>query len=106
MQFCKLHTFQKYKIGVLAIHNNDFWDNCCHWCGAADAWPIAGGQSIYTGMEQAEFWNTMQGNLICGEQSLRPRLKDVPVYMPLPPAPDSTSLFKVQQSGGAIDAFQ
>lgn len=74
-------------------------------CGAADAWPLAGGQSIYTGMEQAEFWEKMSANLICGEQSLRPRLADVPVYMPLPPAPDSSSLFKVQQSGGAVDGF-
>ena len=75
-------------------------------CGAADAWPIAGGQSIYTGMEQPAFWDKMQANLICGEQSLRPRLADVPVYMPLPPAPDSSSLFKVQQSGGALDGFK
>lgn len=74
-------------------------------CGATDAWPIAGGQSIYTGMEQAAFWEKMSANLICGEQSLRPRLADVPVYMPLPPAPDSSSLFKVQQSGGAVDGF-
>ena len=74
-------------------------------CGAADAWPLAGGQSIYSGMEQAEFWNKLQANRVCGEQSLRPRLADVPVYMPLPPAPDSSSLFKVQQSGGAVDGF-
>ncbi|MGB1256637.1 MAG: phytanoyl-CoA dioxygenase family protein [Thiolinea sp.] len=75
-------------------------------CGAADAWPIAGGQSIYTGMEQVAFWEKMSSNLICGEQSLRPRLANVPVYMPLPPAPDSSSLFKVQQSGGAVDGFK
>ncbi len=74
-------------------------------CGAADAWPLAGGQSIYTGMAQAEFWAKMQTNLLCGQQSLRPRLTEVPVYMPLPPAPDSSSLFKVQQSGGAVDGF-
>jgi hypothetical protein len=25
--------------------------------------------------------------------------------MPVPPAPDSTSIFKVQKSGGAVSAF-
>ena len=74
-------------------------------CGAADAWPLAGNLSVYTGLNQAEFWEQMQANMICGEQTLRPRLTDVPVLMPLPPPPDATSLFKVQQSGGAVDAF-
>lgn len=74
-------------------------------CGAADAWPIAGNLSVYTGLNQAEFWAQMQANMICGEQTLRPRLANVPVLMPLPPPPDDTSLFKVQQSGGAVDAF-
>ena len=74
-------------------------------CGAADAWPIGGAQNIYTGMGQTELWAKMQSSIICGEQSLRPRLADVPVLMPLPPAPDASSLFKVQQSAGAIDGF-
>ena len=74
-------------------------------CGAADAWPIAGNLSVYTGLNQAEFWQQMQANMICGDQTLRPRLSEVPVLMPLPPPPDATSLFKVQQSGGACDAF-
>ena len=74
-------------------------------CGAADAWPIGGSQNIYTGMNQQAFWDKLQDNLICGEQTLRPRMADVPIIMPLAPAPDSTSLFKVQQSGGAVDGF-
>ena len=65
----------------------------------------AGDMSVYTGLNQAEFWQQMQANMIYGEQTLRPRLADVPVLMPLPPPPDATSLFKVQQSGGAVDAF-
>ncbi|MBX2825597.1 MAG: phytanoyl-CoA dioxygenase family protein [Gammaproteobacteria bacterium] len=74
-------------------------------CVAADAWPINGTQNSYTGLNQQEFWATMQQSLICGEQTLSPRLADVPVLMPLPPPEDATSIFKVQQSGGAVDAF-
>lgn len=75
-------------------------------CGAADAWPIAGNQSVYSGMGQAEQWQNMLDRVICGEQNLVPRIEDVPVVMPLPPAPDSSSLFKVQASGGAKSAFR
>lgn len=74
--------------------------------GATDAWPIGGNQSVFTGLDQQAFWQLMQENLICGEQSLQPRLADVPIRMPLPPAPDSSSLFRIQQSGGAVDGFQ
>ena len=74
-------------------------------CGAADAWPINGAQSVYTGMDQHQLWAKMEENLICGSQPMRPRLENVPILMPLPPAPDTSSLFKVQKSGGAIDGF-
>lgn len=74
-------------------------------CGAADAWPINGSSSAYTGLNQLAFWQFMSERLICGQQSLRPRLEKVPVIMPLPPAPDSSSIFKVQQSSGARSAF-
>lgn len=74
-------------------------------CGAADAWPIGGSASTFTGLGQQEFWQAMTDRMMCGEQSLQPRLADVPIRMPLPPAPDSTSIFKVQQSSGARSAF-
>jgi len=74
-------------------------------CVAADAWPLNGTQSGFTGLSQSDFWQTMQESVICGEQSLVPRLADVPVVMPLPPPTDASSIFKVQQSGGARDAF-
>lgn len=74
-------------------------------CGAADAWPIAGNASAYTGLNQQDFWKQMQERMMCGQQTLSPRLADVPVIMPLPPAPDSASIFKVQRSGGAVSAF-
>ncbi len=74
-------------------------------CGAADAWPLNGNQSVYTGLDSRAFWDGLCSRMICGEQSLLPRLESVPVRMPLPPAPDGGSIFKVQQSGGAVDAF-
>jgi len=63
-------------------------------CCAADAWPINGSQSAYTGLNQTELWQQLQTNIL-----------DVPVRMPLPAAPDASSIFKVQASGGAVDAF-
>lgn len=74
-------------------------------CGAADAWPIAGSASSFTGMSQAAFWQTINERMICGEQSMQPRLADVPIRMPLPPPPDSSSIFTMQQSSGARSAF-
>ena len=73
--------------------------------GAADAWPINGGSGAYTGMAQREVWAKLHENMVCGAQPVGARLADVPVIMPVPPAPDSSSIFKVQQSGGAVSAF-
>ena len=74
-------------------------------CGAADAWPINGVAGGYTGLSQADLWQKMQDNIISGTQSSAARLEPVPVVMPVPPAPDSSSIFKVQSSGGAKSAF-
>lgn len=74
--------------------------------GAADAWPITGIASACTGLSQPEIWQFMRDRMVCGEQTLQPRLSNVPVKMPLPPAPDSSSIFKVQKSGGAQSAFK
>ena len=73
--------------------------------GAADAWPINGNSGAYTGMAQNDVWAKLQENMVCGTQPVGARLADVPVVMPVPPAPDSTSIFKVQKSGGAVSAF-
>jgi ectoine hydroxylase-related dioxygenase (phytanoyl-CoA dioxygenase family) len=72
---------------------------------AADAWPINGNSGAYTGMAQREVWAKLQENMVCGTQPAAARLADVPVIMPVPPAPDSSSIFKVQKSGGAVSAF-
>jgi hypothetical protein len=74
-------------------------------CGAADAWSLGGNSSAYTGVSQNQYWQFMMDRLICGEQSLAPRLEKVPVRMPLPPPPDSSSIFKVQKSSGVRSAF-
>lgn len=74
-------------------------------CGAADAWPLNGSSSTYTGMSQETIWSEMQARIISGEQPKQARLANVPVLMPVPPPPDATSIFKVQESGGAVSAF-
>ncbi|WGF88309.1 phytanoyl-CoA dioxygenase family protein [Marinivivus vitaminiproducens] len=78
---------------------------CFYELSAADAWPLAGGASAYVGMTQAQVWEQTNQRLVFGEQTARPRLKDVPVLLPLPPAPDSSSIFKIQKSGRATSAF-
>jgi len=71
----------------------------------ADAWPILGANSYIHSLGQRLFWQDLQDRTITGQPSLTPRLENVPVVMPLPPAPDNTSIFKMQQSGGAKSAF-
>lgn len=72
---------------------------------AADAWPIGGALSAFTGMSQPELWNYFNNNMVCGVQSVVPRLENVPVLMPMPPPQDASSIFKTQSSGGAKSAF-
>jgi ectoine hydroxylase-related dioxygenase (phytanoyl-CoA dioxygenase family) len=74
-------------------------------CGAADAWPINGIAGGYAGLTQGDLWQKMQDHIISGSQPAAARLEKVPAIMPVPPAPDSTSIFKVQASGGAKSAF-
>ena len=74
-------------------------------CHAADAWPLLGGSSYIHSLGQQRFWEDMQERLITGKICLTPRIEVVPVAIPLPPAPDASSIFKSQQSGGAKSAF-
>ena len=43
--------------------------------------------------------------MVTGAPVLEPRLEQVPVRMPLPPAPDNTSIFKTQKTAGQKSAF-
>ena len=72
---------------------------------SADAWPILGSNSYFHALGQRKFWDDLQDRMVTGRPCLRPRLEDVPVLMPLPPAPDISSIFKTQESGGAKSAF-
>ena len=71
----------------------------------ADAWPILGASSYIHALGQRKFWEDLQDRTITGSPCLVPRLENVPVRMPLPPARDITSIFKTQASGGAKSAF-
>jgi phytanoyl-CoA hydroxylase len=53
---------------------------------AADAWPLMG-------VKDYEAFNQL---LVAGEPAITPRLKDVPVRMPLPPSPRQGSIYENQ----------
>lgn len=74
-------------------------------CAAADAWPLLGASSYIHSLGQRGFWADLQDRMITGAPCIEPRLEQVPVRMPLPPAKDNTSIFKTQESGGAKSAF-
>lgn len=74
-------------------------------CASADAWPLLGASSYIHSLGQRMFWEDLQNRMITGTPCLQPRLAQVPVRMPLPPAPDNSSIFKTQESGGAKSAF-
>ncbi|NQV99721.1 MAG: phytanoyl-CoA dioxygenase family protein [Rhodospirillales bacterium] len=57
---------------------------------AGDAFPIAGGMSEIVSLQEFD------AKLLCGEPTLHPRLKDVPVRMPLPRHSDATSIYQSQ----------
>jgi ectoine hydroxylase-related dioxygenase (phytanoyl-CoA dioxygenase family) len=71
-----------------------------------DAWPILGSNSYFHALGQKRFWDDLQERTITGQPVLTPRLADVPVVMPLPPAPDNSSIFRMQESAGAKSAFR
>jgi Phytanoyl-CoA dioxygenase (PhyH) len=79
---------------------------CFYELAAADAWPLAGSSTAVAGMGQQQVWDWIGRNTYYGAPSATPRLADVPARLPLPPAPDSGSIFKIQKSAGAASAFQ
>ncbi len=78
---------------------------CFYELAAADAWPLAGSSTAVAGLGQQGVWDWTRDRTLYGEPTARPRLADVPVLLPLPPAPDSGSIFKIQKSAGAASAF-
>jgi ectoine hydroxylase-related dioxygenase (phytanoyl-CoA dioxygenase family) len=78
---------------------------CFYEMAAGDAWPLAGSSTAVAGMTQQQVWDWIARNTYYGPPSATPRLADVPARLPLPPAPDSGSIFKIQKSAGAVSAF-
>jgi len=74
-------------------------------CCAADAWPLMGGSAYLQRLPQREQWEDLLDRVIIGQPVLEPRMAEVPVRLPLPPAPDVSSIFQLQKSGGARSAF-
>ncbi len=67
---------------------------------AADAWPLLG-----LGKMSLDYY---EGLMCAGESTLTPRLTDVPVKMPLPPAPNQGSIYENQKSVGrrSFDSYE
>lgn len=67
-----------------------------HQYRAADAWPL---------MAAGQPWEEYRGNLVSGEDTIDPRMTNVPVRLPLPPAPNQGSIYE-NQKGSANRYFQ
>lgn len=76
-------------------------------CRAADAWPLFGSSAniAMAAQGQQKIWDDMHASVITGKFDGIPRCEAVPVRLPLPPAPDATSIFKTQTSGGAKSVY-
>ena len=59
---------------------------------AADAWPLMG-----LGKMTLDYY---EGLMCAGQSTLQPRLTEVPVKLPLPPAPNQGSIYENQKSIG------
>lgn len=60
-----------------------------HQYRAADAWPL---------LADDQAWKEYRDNLLCGEDTIEPRMANVPVRLPLPPAPGQGSIYENQKS--------
>ena len=78
-------------------------------CSASDAWSILGAASYNHALGQRAYWADLQARQITGSPQIEARLAQVPVRMPVrmpvPPAPDTGSIFCTQESAGARSAF-
>jgi phytanoyl-CoA hydroxylase len=59
---------------------------------AADAWPLLDGPGQLRSLE------AFDERIIAGEPTITPRVEQVPVIMPLPPAPKQGSIYENQAS--------
>lgn len=78
---------------------------CFYECLAADAWPLLGSATYLQGLRREDVWDELVQRTIIGEPSFEPRVEVCPVRLPLPPAPDASSIFKSQKTGGARSVY-
>jgi ectoine hydroxylase-related dioxygenase (phytanoyl-CoA dioxygenase family) len=64
---------------------------------ACDAWPLAGPVN--------KTWEECQKDVLAGELVNRPRLKDLPVRLPMPPALHAGSLYETQANAATKSYF-
>ena len=74
-------------------------------CNSADAWPLVGAGAYMKSTNPVQLCNQLEKQMVCGKVSYQPRMDNVPVIIPLPPAPDYGSIFTSQKTGGAKSAF-
>ena len=74
-------------------------------CNSADAWPLVGAGAYMKSTNPVQLCNQLEKQMVCGKVSYQPRMDNVPVTIPLPPAPDYGSIFTSQKTGGAKSAF-
>ena len=74
-------------------------------CMSADAWPLIGIPGYYNNDGPNQLCDQLQKQMITGNVSFKPRMENVPIILPLPPAPDYGSIFASQKTGGAKSAF-
>ncbi len=78
---------------------------CFYECLAADAWPLLGSGSYLQFLSRGELWQDLHARTIIGKPTTTPRIEPCPVVLPLPPAPDASSIFKSQKTGGAKSVY-
>ena len=74
-------------------------------CNSADAWPLVGAGAYMKSTNPIQLCNQLEKQMVCGRVCYQPRMENVPVTIPLPPAPDYGSIFTSQKTGGAKSAF-
>lgn len=81
---------------------------CFYELRAADAWPLVGANSYLklAGGGPAALWDAVEASIVTGRPTVTPRMEACPIRLPLPPAPDASSIFKTQKTGGARSAFE
>ena len=80
---------------------------CFYECRAAHAWPLLGSGSYAKDAAGGlkAIWDRLHETVITGEFEPVPRMAEVPVRLPLAPAPDAGSIFKTQKTGGAKSVY-